>query len=103
MSLSLKDVQYVASLARLGLSDDEMETMRDQLASILEHIAVLDALDTESISPTAQVIAVENIMRDDTVAPSLDQKTVTDLAPAHEGGFIVVPRVLGGDEIGGSA
>ena len=103
MSLSLKDVQHVASLARLGLSDDEMETMRDQLASILEHIAVLEELDTESISPTAQVIAVDNVMRDDTVAPSLDQKTVTDLAPAHERGFIVVPRVLGGDENGGSA
>lgn len=103
MSISLDDVQHVASLARLGLSDDEMETMRDQLASILEHIAVLDALDTESISPTAQVIAVDNVMREDTVTPSLDQKTVTDLAPAHERGFIVVPRVLGGDESGGSA
>lgn len=103
MSLSLKDVQHVASLARLGLTDEEMETLRDQLSSILEHIDVLNALDTESISPTAQVIEVDNVMRDDTVTPSLEQDVVTDLAPRQDKGFILVPPVLGGDDEGGSA
>lgn len=102
-SLSLKDVQHVASLARLGLTTEEMETLRDQLSSILGHIEVLNALDTDDISPTAQVIEVDNVMRDDAVAPSLDQDVVTNLAPRHEKGFIAVPSVLGGSEEGGSA
>ncbi len=95
MSLSLKDVEHVAALARLGLTDEEMETLRDQLSSILGHIEVLNQLDTEAISPTAQVIEVDNVMRDDSVAPSLDQSVVTDLAPRHYKGFIAVPAVLG--------
>lgn len=95
MGLSLKDVQHVAALARLGLSDEEMEILRDQLSSILEHIEVLNRLDTENISPTAQVIALDNVMRDDTVAPSLDQDVVTTLAPRSHNGFIAVPAVLG--------
>ena len=103
MSLSLKDVQHVASLARLGLTEEEMETLRDQLSSILEHIEVLNQLDTESISPTAQVIEVDNVMRDDSVAPSLDQDVVTRLAPRHHKGFIAVPAVLGGTDEGDSA
>ena len=53
MSLSKQDVDHVASLARLGLSDEEKETLRDQLSSILDHIAVLNRLDTDAISPTA--------------------------------------------------
>jgi aspartyl-tRNA(Asn)/glutamyl-tRNA(Gln) amidotransferase subunit C len=101
MSLTLKDVEHVAALARLGLSGEELETLRDQLSSILGHIEVLNQLDTEDISPTAQVIAVDNVMRDDTVAPSLGQDVVTSIAPSHYGGFIAVPAVLGGvDEEG---
>ena len=100
MSLTLKDVQHVAALARLGLTDEEMETLRDQLSSILEHIEVLNRLDTNDISPTAQVIAVDNVMRDDSVQPSLRQDTVTTLAPRSHNGFIAVPAVLGGGDEG---
>lgn len=100
MSLTLKDVQHVAALARLGLTDEEMETLRDQLSSILEHIEVLNRLDTDDISPTAQVIAVDNVMRDDSVKPSLPQETVTTLAPRSHNGFIAVPAVLGGADEG---
>lgn len=103
MSLSLNDVEYVASLARLGLTDEEKETLRDQLSSILGHIEVLNQLDTDDISPTAQVIVVENVMRDDSVAPSLTQDEVMRLAPRSDKGFIAVPPVLGGPEEGGSA
>ena len=76
MSLSRQDVDHVAALARLGLSDDEKETLRDQLSSILDHIAVLSTIDTESIPPTAQVIALENVLRDDEIRPSLTQDQV---------------------------
>ena len=103
MSLSLKDVEHVASLARLGLTDEEKETLRDQLSSILGHIEVLNRLDTDAISPTAQVIEVDNVMSDDVVSPSLPHEEVMRLTPRSDKGFIAVPPVLGGVDEGGSA
>lgn len=103
MSLSREDVDHVASLARLGLTVEEKETLREQLSSILGHIEILNQLDTDAISPTAQVIEVDNVMRDDAVSPSLAQDQVTELAPRSEQGFIAVPAVLGGPGEGSSA
>ena len=102
MSLSKQDVDHVASLARLGLTDEEKETLRDQLSSILDHIAVLNRLDTDAISPTAQVIELFNVLRTDEVLPSLTQEQVLANAPASRDGFFEVRAVMGGDE-GGSA
>jgi aspartyl-tRNA(Asn)/glutamyl-tRNA(Gln) amidotransferase subunit C len=101
MSLSLEDVEHVAALARLGLTGEEMETLRDQLSSILEHIEVLNRLDVGDISPTAQVIAVDNVMRDDSVVPSLSQDRVMALVPRGHNGFIAVPAVLGDVDVVG--
>ena len=97
MSLSREDVQHVASLARLGLSDDEVETMREQLSSILGHIEVLSQLDTEAIPPTAQVIALQNVLREDDVRASLPQEVLMRLAPNSRHGFIAVSEVMGGN------
>lgn len=97
MSLSREDVQHVASLARLGLSDDEVETMREQLSSILGHIEVLSQLDTEAIPPTAQVIALQNVLREDEVLDSLPQEVLMRLAPNSRHGFVAVSEVLGGN------
>ena len=97
MSLSREDVQHVASLARLGLSDDEVETMREQLSSILGHIEVLSQLDTEAIPPTAQVIALQNVLREDEVRESLPQQVLMRLAPNSRHGFIAVSEVMGGN------
>ena len=93
-----RDVPTVPGISRPGLTDDELSTFQEQLSSILGHIEVLNQLDTDDISPTAQVIQVENAMRDDTVQPSLGEEVVTRLAPRHEKGFIAVPAVLGGAE-----
>jgi aspartyl-tRNA(Asn)/glutamyl-tRNA(Gln) amidotransferase subunit C len=98
MSLTLSDVEHVAALARLGLQDDEKERLRDQLSSILEHIAVLNQLDTSSIPPTAQTIDLVNVLRDDVVQPSLTQAEVLRNAPRSRDGFIEVRAVLGGGE-----
>jgi aspartyl-tRNA(Asn)/glutamyl-tRNA(Gln) amidotransferase subunit C len=104
MSLTLSDVEHVAALARLGLREDEKERLRQQLSSILEHIAVLNQVDTSSIPPTAQVVDLSNVLRDDIVEPSLDQAEVLRIAPRARGGFIEVRAVLGGPEDeGGSA
>ena len=97
MSLSREDVQHVASLARLGLSDEEIETMQEQLSSILGHIEVMNQLDTEAIPPTAQVIALQNVMREDSVRESLPQEVIMRMAPAARNGFVAVSEVLGGN------
>jgi len=98
MSLTTADVEHVARLARLGLSDDETERMREQLSSILEHIAVLQEIDTDRIPPTAQVNALENVLRDDDVRPSLSQETVLAIAPQSRDGFLEVRAVMGDAE-----
>jgi aspartyl-tRNA(Asn)/glutamyl-tRNA(Gln) amidotransferase subunit C len=95
--LSRSDVEHVAYLARLGLSEAELDRLEGQLNHILDQYAILARLDTEHIAPTAQTIELENILRDDVVTPSLPVEAVLANAPAREGDFIVVPPILGGE------
>ncbi len=94
MRLSREIVDHVAMLARLGLSEEERERMREQLSSILEHVSRIQALDTEAIPPTAQVIALRNVWREDEVRPSLPVESVLANAPESEDGFFRVAAVL---------
>lgn len=96
MRLTIADVEHVAALARLGLSDDEKERLRDQLSSILGHIAALEELDTAAIPPTAQVITLSNVLREDEVRPSLPREDVLRNAPRQTDGFFEVDTPLGG-------
>jgi aspartyl-tRNA(Asn)/glutamyl-tRNA(Gln) amidotransferase subunit C len=101
MPLTSAEVEHVATLARLGLTPEEQEQMREQLSSILEHIAALQEVDTDDIPPTAQVIARANVFRDDEVRPSLPRHAVLANAPRQRDGFFEVDAVLpGGDEEG---
>jgi aspartyl-tRNA(Asn)/glutamyl-tRNA(Gln) amidotransferase subunit C len=95
--LTRSDVEHVAFLARLGLSDEELDRFQGQLNHILDQYAKLAELDTEAIPPTAQTIELENILREDVVTPSLPVEAVVGNAPARQGDFIVVPPILGGD------
>ena len=96
MRLSREEVGYVAALARLGLSDREITKMQDELSSILEHIAAIEELDTDAIPPTAQVIAVSNVMRPDVATGSLPRDAVLANAPRQTEGFFEVHAILGG-------
>lgn len=98
MKLSLEEVEHVARLARLGLTDEEMVLMQEQLSSILTHIDALNELDTDSISPTAQVIDLVNVLRDDDVTPSLTQAGVLANAPRQAEGCFEVLTPLAGNE-----
>ncbi len=98
MELSMADVEHVAELARLGLSDAKKKLLRGQLSSVLGHIAALAELDTAAIPPTAQVIELTNVLRDDEVRPSLPTAAVLANAPRHTDGFFEVDAVLGGDD-----
>jgi aspartyl-tRNA(Asn)/glutamyl-tRNA(Gln) amidotransferase subunit C len=95
--LTRSDVEHVAHLARLGLTDDELSLLEGQLNHILDQYTILAQLDTEQIPPTAQTIELENILRDDIVRESLPVEAIVGNAPEREGDFIVVPPILGGD------
>ena len=98
MHLTLEDVEHVAALARLGLDDSEKERLREQLSSILGHIAALEELDTAAIPPTAQVVNMTNVMRDDAVTSSLPRDAVLANAPRQVDGFFEVHAILSGTD-----
>ena len=95
-SLTRSDVEHVAHLARLGLAEEELARLEGQLNHILDQYAKLAELDTDAIPPTAQVIELENILREDVARPSLPAEDVLANAPEREGDSFVVPAILGG-------
>ena len=94
MAISREEVEHVAFLARLGLTDTEKQTLQEQLSAILEHMRTINELDTSEIPPTAQVIPLRNVMRPDEPQPSLPVDDVLRNAPDREGDFFRVPHVL---------
>jgi aspartyl-tRNA(Asn)/glutamyl-tRNA(Gln) amidotransferase subunit C len=96
-ALSRADVEHVAYLARLGLTDAELRTLEGQLNHIVDQYAIFAQLDTEAIPPTAQTIELENILREDVARESLPPEAVLANAAETDGDFIVVPAILGGE------
>jgi aspartyl-tRNA(Asn)/glutamyl-tRNA(Gln) amidotransferase subunit C len=94
LMISRADVEHVAALARLGLTDDEIERLVPQLSRILEAVGKLSDVDTSSVGPTAQVIALENVMRDDVARPGMSRDVALAEAPLREGSLLRVPVVL---------
>lgn len=92
--ISRADVEQVAALARLGLTDAELDRMVSQLNNILEAIAVLQDVDTSAVGPTAQVIPLENVMRDDVPRDGISREAALANAPLREGAHLRVPVVL---------
>ena len=92
--ISRTDVEHVAALARLGLSEEEIERMVSQLNHILEAIAALQDVDTSAVGPTAQVIPLENVMREDVPRDGISREAALANAPLREGGHLRVPVVL---------
>jgi len=88
------DIRYVAKLARIALTDDEVELYGKQLGDLLEHVNALGELDTAKVSATAQVVESRNVERDDVAGPSLDRETVLSMAPERQGAFFRVPRII---------
>ena len=94
MTSSALDIRYVAKLARLELTDEEVEVFGRQLEDLLGHVNALSELDTGSIPATAQVVESRNVMRDDVLRACLDRETVLAEAPQRQGGFFRVPRII---------
>ncbi len=90
MALTRKDVEHVAWLARLALTEEEIERFREHLSAILEYARMLEEIDLSDVSPTATVLPMRNVMREDEVRPSLSRDLVLANAPdTHEGYFRV--------------
>jgi aspartyl-tRNA(Asn)/glutamyl-tRNA(Gln) amidotransferase subunit C len=88
------DIRYVAKLARIELTDEEVDRFGEQLADLLDHVNALTDLDTASVAATAQVVQSRNVERDDALVPCLDRETVLSQAPQRQGGFFRVPRII---------
>jgi aspartyl-tRNA(Asn)/glutamyl-tRNA(Gln) amidotransferase subunit C len=94
MKLSREEVKRLALLTRLGLDEDEVERLREQLSDILENFEILQQVDTTDVPPTAHSIALENVLREDEAGPSLPADQVLANAPNREEGFFKVRAVL---------
>lgn len=88
------DIRYVAKLARIALTDDEIATFGEQLGDLLGHVNALEKLDIASVPATAQVVESRNVAREDRVQPCLDRERVLAEAPQRQGGFFRVPRII---------
>ncbi|HZV77517.1 MAG TPA: Asp-tRNA(Asn)/Glu-tRNA(Gln) amidotransferase subunit GatC [Candidatus Babeliales bacterium] len=88
------DIRYVAKLARIALTDEEIEVFGRQLGDLLAHVNALSKLDTESVPATAQVVESRNVTREDVITPGLDRERVLAQAPQRQGNFFRVPRII---------
>ena len=94
MSLTAEQVRWVAHLARLELTDAELETMTPQLSAIVDYVAQLQQVNTDGVEPMAHAVEVRNVFRGDEPAPSLPVDEALANAPARRGDFYAVPAVL---------
>ena len=94
MRLTREQVKHVAELAKLKLTDAEIDLFQEQLSAVLEYADRLDELDTEPIPPTAGVLPLRNVMRSDDPRPSFPRDAMLENAPDAEEGFVKVKVVL---------
>ncbi len=94
MKLSREEVLHIARLARLGLTETELDRLREQLSNILENFEALQQVDTTDVPPTAQSIPLQNVTKDDEVADSSPPDQILANAPRKEGEYFRVKAVL---------
>lgn len=88
------DVDNVADLSKLTLSPEEKKTMKQELSAIIAFADQLSALDTEGVEPTAHVLPMKNVFREDVVVPSFDRDSLLQNTPTAQDGYIYVPKVV---------
>ncbi len=92
--ITKKDVEYVAHLSRINLSEKELEYFTQQLEDILNYINKLKQLDVSKVAPTAHVFALKNVFRKDVAQPSLKTEETLKIANEKQGNFFKVPKVI---------
>jgi len=94
MKISKQEVGYVANLARLSLSDKDLEIMTGQLDTILAYVDKLAELDTTGVEPTSHVLSITNALREDNLKPSLPGEVAVKNGPQNNGEFFQVPKII---------
>ncbi|MHC1684518.1 MAG: Asp-tRNA(Asn)/Glu-tRNA(Gln) amidotransferase subunit GatC [Clostridiaceae bacterium] len=97
MSVSKKDVEYVAQLARLTFSEDEKEILAEDLNQILNYVDQLSMIETDQIDIVVNPYYIENVYREDEVEPSMPLKEVLKNVPEIHEGYVVVPKIISGE------
>ncbi|MCX8007652.1 MAG: Asp-tRNA(Asn)/Glu-tRNA(Gln) amidotransferase subunit GatC [Coriobacteriia bacterium] len=98
MAISEHDVRHVALLARLALTNEQVQHLARELSSILDHIGEIQALDLDGVEPTSHPFPVRNVMRRDEVRPGLSRDLALKNAPEARDGAFVIPRIVGAEE-----
>lgn len=94
MSVTIKDVEHIASLARLSFTEEEKKVLTGQLNAILQYMEQLNELDTSNVEPLAQVIDLQNVFREDDLQPGLPREEALRNAPSRTEKFFKVPKVI---------
>ena len=94
MAITREEVRHVATLFRLGLSEEDIARFQEQLSQIIDYFQVLQQVDTEGVEPTSHTLTLENVMRDDEPRPSFPHEDILANAPFREEGFFRVRAVL---------
>ena len=92
--ITTEDIEYVAKLAKLKLSDSEKDMLVNQMGDIVEFANNINKLDTDGVKPTNHILEVQNVFREDEVVPSYSRDEILKNAPAKEAGCIVVPSII---------
>ena len=92
--LTIAEVEHIAELTKLALTEEEKRTFQEQLSDILEYFEMLQKVDTSNIPPTANVLPLRNVMREDIIQPSLSPEAVLANAPEREGDSFKIQAVL---------
>ena len=94
MAITREEVRHVATLFRLGLSEEDIARFQEQLSQIIDYFQILQQVDTEGVEPTSHTLALENVMRDDEPRPSFPSDDILANAPFRENSFFRVRAVL---------
>jgi aspartyl-tRNA(Asn)/glutamyl-tRNA(Gln) amidotransferase subunit C len=94
MKVTVKDVEHVAKLARLGLKQVEKKRFTEQLSRILEYAEIINKLDTKNVAPTSHAIPMKNVFRSDRVSEFEDRNSIIANAPKEENNMFSVPRIM---------
>lgn len=94
MRISKEEIEHIASLARLSLTEKEKELFGSQISSILDYVEKLNELDTRNVEPTSHVLPLSNVIRDDIPGPSIPREDALMNAPDHTEKFFRVPKII---------
>ena len=94
MKISAKDVEHVADLARMYITDEEKKALESELSAIIDFADKLSEADTDGIEPAAHAIHIQNVFRNDEVVPSYKREELIENAPDKQAGCFAVPRIV---------